>query len=158
MSQLKFAAENIIWTEEQRDCVHFSDKSKFNLLGCDRRGFVRRSPKERYSPQLTKNSVKFGGGSVMVFSMISSAGTGPLVRLHSKINATLYRERLIDLVGIVYAKGLEDQCSIPDSVITKTLKMVLDTSLLNTQQYKVRIKGKVEQSRERSNALPYTSV
>ena len=36
--------------------------------------------------------------------------------------------------------------------------MVLGTSLLNTQQYKVRIKGKVEQSRERSSALPYTSV
>ena len=36
--------------------------------------------------------------------------------------------------------------------------MVLDTSLLNTQQYKVRIKGKVEQSRERSNALSHTSV
>ena len=36
--------------------------------------------------------------------------------------------------------------------------MVLDTSLLNTQQYKVRIKGKVEQSREKSSALPYTSV
>ena len=36
--------------------------------------------------------------------------------------------------------------------------MVLDISLLNTQQYKVRIKGKVEQSRERSGALPYTSV
>ena len=32
--------------------------------------------------------------------------------------------------------------------------MVLDTYLLNTQQYKVRIKGKVEQSRERSSALP----
>ena len=28
--------------------------------------------------------------------------------------------------------------------------MVLDTSLLNIQQYKVRIKGKVEQSRERN--------
>ena len=37
-------------------------------------------------------------------------------------------------------------------------KMVLDTSLLNTQHYKVRIKGKVEQLRERSSALPYTSV
>ena len=36
--------------------------------------------------------------------------------------------------------------------------MVLDTSLLNTQQYKVRIEGKVEQSRERSSAHPYTSV
>ena len=36
----------------------------------------------------------------------------------------------------------------------KTLKMVLDTSLLNTHQYKVRVKGKVEQSGERSSALP----
>ena len=33
--------------------------------------------------------------------------------------------------------------------------MVLDTSLLNTQQYQVWIKSKVEQSRERSCALPY---
>ena len=31
--------------------------------------------------------------------------------------------------------------------------MVLDTSLLNTQQYKVRIKGKVEKSKERSCAI-----
>ena len=30
--------------------------------------------------------------------------------------------------------------------------MVLDTALLSTQQYKVRIKSKVEQSRERSSA------
>ena len=42
--------------------------------------------------------------------------------------------------------------------VIKTLKMVLDTSLLNTQQYKVRIEGKVEQSRERSSTLPYISV
>ena len=40
------------------------------------------------------------------------------------------------------------------SIIPKTFKMVLDTALLNTQQYKVRIKGKVEQARERSSALP----
>ena len=44
--------------------------------------------------------------------------------------------------------------SIPGRVIPKTLKMVLDASLLNTSQYKVRIKSKVEQSRERSNAPP----
>ena len=36
--------------------------------------------------------------------------------------------------------------------------MVFDTSLLNTRQYKVRIEGKVEQSREKSSALPYTSL
>ena len=53
---------------------------------------------------------------------------------------------------------VKHQGSIPGCVIPKTLKMVLDTSLLNTQQYKVRIEGKVEQSREESSALPYTSV
>ena len=36
--------------------------------------------------------------------------------------------------------------------------MVLDASLLNTQHYKVRIKGKVEQSREWSSVLLYISV
>ena len=61
-------------------------------------------------------------------------------------------------MGGVFANGSGDLGSIPGRVITKTLKMVLDTSLLNTQQYKVHIKGKVEQSRERSSAFPYTSV
>ena len=61
--------------------------------------------------------------------------------------------QFIGLVGRVFANG-----SIPSHVIPKTLKMVLDTSLLNTQQYKVHNKGKVEQSRERSSTLPYTLV
>ena len=58
----------------------------------------------------------------------------------------------------MFAHGPWDLGSIPGHVIPKTLEMVLDTSLLNTQQYKVRIKGKVVQSRERSSALPYTST
>ena len=66
--------------------------------------------------------------------------------------------RLIGLVGRLLANGPGDLGSIPSRVIPKTLKMVLDTPLLNTQQYKVRIKGKVEQSTERSSTLLYTSV
>ena len=66
--------------------------------------------------------------------------------------------RLIGLVGRVLANGPENLGSIPGCVIPKTLKMVFDTSLVNTQQLKVRNRGKVEQSRERSSALPYTSV
>ena len=48
--------------------------------------------------------------------------------------------------------------SIARQVISKTQKIVLDAALLNTQHYKVRIKGKVEQSREWGSALPYTSM
>ena len=62
--------------------------------------------------------------------------------------------RLIALVGRVFANGPGDLCSIPGHVIPKTLKILHDTSLLNTQQYKARIKGKVEQSRETRSALP----
>ena len=53
----------------------------------------------------------------------------------------------------VFANGPGDLGSILGRVIPKTQKMVL-----NTQHYKVRIKGKVEQSRERISALPYTLV
>ena len=58
----------------------------------------------------------------------------------------------------VFANDLVDRSSIPGRVIPKTQKMVLDASLLNTQNYKVWIKGKVEQSREWSSAPAYTSV
>ena len=46
----------------------------------------------------------------------------------------------------------------PRSSYTKDSQIVLDAALLNTQHYKVRVKGKVEQSREWSGAFPYISV
>ena len=65
---------------------------------------------------------------------------------------------IIILMSRVFANGPGDQGSIPGRVIPKTQKIVLDAALLSTQHYKIWIKGKVEQSRERSSALPYTLV
>ena len=56
----------------------------------------------------------------------------------------------------VFTNGPGDLSLILGQVIPKTQKMVLDASLLNTQYYKVRIKGKVEQSREKNSTFPYT--
>ena len=75
MSRLKFNTKHVVWTEEQWDCVYFSDESKFDLFGCDKRRFVRPSPKKWYSPQCTKSSIKFGGGRMMVFGIISADST-----------------------------------------------------------------------------------
>ena len=66
-------------------------------------------------------------------------------------------DQLIGLVGRVFANDPGDLDLIPGHVIPKTLKMVLDISLLSTQRYKVHIKGKVEQFRERSSTFPYIS-
>ena len=52
----------------------------------------------------------------------------------------------------------ETRVQLHGRVIPKTQKMVLDASLPNTQYYQVWIKGKMEQFREKSSALPYTLV
>ena len=54
----------------------------------------------------------------------------------------------IGIMVRVFANGLGDWGSIPGRVISKTQNMVLDASMLNTQHYKVHIKGKMEQSKE----------
>ena len=64
----------------------------------------------------------------------------------------------IGLMSRVFANGPGDRGSIPGQVMPKTQKMVLDATLLNTQHYKVRIKGKEDQSREWISAFPYISV
>ena len=53
---------------------------------------------------------------------------------------------------------METWASIPGRVITKTQKMVLDANLLNTKHYKGWTKGKGEQFREWSSAIPYIPV
>ena len=61
-------------------------------------------------------------------------------------------------ISRVSADGHGNRGSTPGRVIPKTKKMVFDTTFVNTQHYKVKVKGKVEQSKEWSSAFPYTSV
>ena len=58
----------------------------------------------------------------------------------------------------VFANYPGDRGSIPGRVIPKTQRMVFDAALHHTPKDKVKIKGKVEQSREWSSTLPYSSV
>ena len=58
------------------------------------------------------------------------------------------------LVGKVFANRPRYRGSIPGRVIPKTQKMVLDAALLNTLYYKIRIKDKLDQFRERDSTLP----
>ena len=69
----------------------------------------------------------------------------------SSKNFLFYRS---DLEGILLVLFL---CVLIRSlcVILNFFALALFFSMLNTQHYKIRIKGKVNQSRERSSALPY---
>ena len=59
---------------------------------------------------------------------------------------------------VLFTNSPGDLGSITGRVISKTMKMVLNASLLKTQHYNVRIKGKVGQSRKRNSVLPFTFV
>ena len=117
-------------TEEQWDCVHFTDESKFNLFGCDGKRFVRCSPKQWYSPQCTKNSAKFRGGSVMVFGLVDVDGTRPLVRLHGKLThlyTTRYWRNMLNLIWdgqLIYQPTVFVQNNAP-CLTTKSVKTFL---------------------------------
>ena len=64
---------------------------------------------------------------------------------HTHIYIYMYVfNQLMGQVGRVFTNGPGNLGSIPGCVIPETLKMILDTSLLNTKQYKIHIKGKVE--------------
>ena len=56
----------------------------------------------------------------------------------------IYVYVIIALGVSVFSNGLRDQHSIQGQITPKTQKTVLDAALLNTQCYKVGIKGKVE--------------
>jgi len=83
-----------MWTEENWSKVHFSDESKFNLFGSDGKHYVRRQIGERLNPKCVKNSVRGGGGSVMVWGMFSATGVGPIIQLHGRVNANVYQNLL----------------------------------------------------------------
>ena len=76
---------------------------------------------------------------------------------YSDLILTIYKQ-VLGRMSWVFPNGLGDTRSTPGRVILKTQKTVLDTALLYTQHYKLWVKGKVEQSREWSGALTYTSV
>ena len=104
---------------------------------------TEKSPANLRGLAVTQNPVKKSSAN----AEIKNSQKSKIVIIHLKL-----------CMSRAFANVPGDLGSIPDRFIPKTLKMVLDTSMLNTQQYKVHIKGKVEHSKERSRALPYTSV
>lgn len=79
--RLKWAEEHSNWSMDKWKQVLWTDESKFEIFGNKRRAFCRRKPGERYKPDCVKPTVKFGGGSVMVWGCFCYDGVGDLKKI-----------------------------------------------------------------------------
>jgi len=92
--RLKWAKEHKNWSIEDWNRVIWSDESKFNLIGSDGRVYVRRRVGEEFISDCVQQTVKHGGGNVMMWGCVSGRGVGPLVQVEGRMNADYYIQLL----------------------------------------------------------------
>lgn len=92
--RLEFAKQHANWTIEQWKSVLWSDESKFQIIGSNRRQYVRRKTGERVKEGCVVPTVKHGGGSVMVWGCFSYDGVGQLKKIDGKLTKESYHNIL----------------------------------------------------------------
>ena len=83
------------WTKRKWSKVLFTDESKFDLFGSNRRTFVRRLANERYKKECLTPTVKHGGGNIMVWGGISTKGVTQLKRVEGIMDKKMYHSILV---------------------------------------------------------------
>ena len=78
------------WTISDFYKVIWNDESKLNLFGSDGRAYVRRRVDEDFLPECVGQTVKFGGGNVIMWGCITCDGVGPLVKVKGRMNSDNY--------------------------------------------------------------------
>ena len=74
--RMDFPIRHKDWTLEDWKRVVWSDETKINCLGSDDRKWVWKRVREGLSDRLVKGTVKFGGGSVMLWGCMLWDGPG----------------------------------------------------------------------------------
>lgn len=94
--RLNFAKTYAHWTSEDWAKVIWSDETKINRLGSDGRQWVWRTPGEKLQPQHVQPTLKFGGGSIMVWGCMMAQGVGTLHLILGRMTAASY----IDILDV----------------------------------------------------------
>jgi len=99
-ARMDFALAHENWTIDDWKRVIWSDETKINCLGSDGRKWVWKERGERLSDRLVQGTLKFGGGSLMMWGCMGWDGVGYACKIDGRMDAS-------DYVGIL-EESLQD--------------------------------------------------
>ena len=94
--RMNFALRYKNWTAEDWKRVVWSDETKVNRVGSDGRKWVWKHPGSALSEHNVVGTLKFGGGSLMMWGCMTAQGVGYACRIDGGLDAGLYTQILED--------------------------------------------------------------
>jgi hypothetical protein len=88
--RLDFALTHKDWTMDDWKRVVWSDETKINRFGSDGKKWAWKKKGEGLSPRLVEPTLKFGGGSVMMWGCMFWDGVGYAAKIDGRMDKELY--------------------------------------------------------------------
>ncbi|GFU67057.1 transposable element Tcb2 transposase [Trichonephila clavipes] len=110
-----WATEHVNWRRNEWSNVLFSDESRFSVHPDNRRIFIWRDRGSRNNPAFVHESVRFGGGGVLVYGGISIDGrTDFHIIRDGPLTARRYRDEILRPIVVPYAAAIGDDLILMD--------------------------------------------
>ncbi|GFX63243.1 transposable element Tcb2 transposase [Trichonephila clavipes] len=111
----EWATEHVNWRRNEWSNALFSDESRFSVHPDNRRIFIWRDRGSRNNPAFVHESVRFGGGGVLVYGGISIDGRTDLYIIRDgPLTARRYRDEILRPIVVPYAAAIGDDFILMD--------------------------------------------
>ncbi|GFV86326.1 transposable element Tcb2 transposase [Trichonephila clavipes] len=111
----EWATEHVNWRRNEWSNVFFSGESRFSVHPNNRRIFIWRECGSRNNPASVHESVRFGGGGVLVYGSISIDGRTDLYIIRDgPLTARRYRDEILRPIVVPYAAAIGDDFILMD--------------------------------------------
>ncbi|GFV72319.1 transposable element Tcb2 transposase [Trichonephila clavipes] len=112
----EWATAHVNWRRnEWSNVLFFSDESRFSVYPDNRRIFIWRDRGSRNNPTFAHESVRFGGGGVLVYGGISIDGrTNLYIIRDGPVTARRYTDEILRPIVVLYAAAIGDDFILMD--------------------------------------------
>ncbi|GFS69439.1 transposable element Tcb1 transposase [Trichonephila clavipes] len=111
----EWAKEHVNWRRNEWSNVLFSDESRFSVHPDNRRIFIWRDRGSRNNPAFVHESVRFGGGGVLVYGGISIDGRTDLYIIRDgPLTTRRHMDEILRPIVLPYAAAIGDDFILMD--------------------------------------------